>query len=136
MSYPVAPPYDFDALLRMLAYSTGKDGNATPSQPDFYQYFWSDHPEKNKTVMSRYESFGAEAQPLYGEIGHESSGYSGAQPNFPMPGAPPGVPGNPMMDQLNRMPGQWRKKYMHMLGQVRPDFKGETSGSWGNGMGR
>ena len=121
MPYPSTPGFNFDDILNLLARSSAK--TPTPSVADSYQYFWGDHPEKNKTVMARYERFGGQADPLQGEIGRESSGYSAAEPNYFAPGDATG-------DAINRLPIRIRQKYLHMLGQVRPDFEGNTAGSW------
>lgn len=124
MAYPTTPGFNFDDILNLLARGSARDGNpnANVYPGGNYQYFWNDHPEKNKTVMSRYESFGGQAEPLNGEIGRESSGYSAAQPNYPS--------GNQLDETIARLPEKFRRKYLHMLGQVRPNFEGNSAGSW------
>ena len=109
--------FDFNHILNMLARASGKEGTPTPSAQDSYQYFWGDHPEKNKTAMARYDAFGGQQEPLGGEIGRESSGVQlGGQEYFP-----------PMPDGVSRLPDKFRQKYMTMLGQMRPNF---DQGSW------
>lgn len=111
------PGFNFDDILALLARASGKEGTPTPSAQDSYQYFWSDHPEKNKTAMARYERFGGQAEPLGGEVGRESSGVQyGGQEYFP-----------PMPDAVNRLPIKMRQKYLSMMGRV---METPEQGSW------
>lgn len=109
---------NFDAIMNALARSSAKQ--PTPSATDSYQYFWGDHPEKNKTAMARYERFGGEADPLGGEVGRESSGYGPQGTEYFQQGIPNG-------DVINRLPIKIRQKYLALLGRVNPNF---DQGSW------
>ncbi|MDE1766559.1 MAG: hypothetical protein KGI27_09875 [Thaumarchaeota archaeon] len=135
MPFPSTPGFNFDDVLNLLARASAK--TPTPSQSDGYQYFWNDHPEKNKTVMSRYENFGVSADPptvsdgAAVEGGRESSGYQYDKANsFRL--------GNPTGDAINRLPIRMRQKYLYMLDQTRantmdwarPNSDGASGGSW------
>jgi hypothetical protein len=101
---------NFDDILNLLARTSAKQ--PSPSAMDSYQYFWGDHPEKNKTAEARYERFGGQSDPLGGEIGRESSGYSANDMRFPASSG----------DAINRLPIKFRQKYLTMLGQMRQNF--------------
>jgi hypothetical protein len=102
----------FEDILNMLARGSAK--TPTPSASDGYQYFWGDHPEKNKTAMARYERFGGQADPLGGEVGREASGYMQPTPNMFTAGGPG--------DAINRLPIKMRQKYLALLGRMHANF--------------
>ena len=120
MPFPSTPGFNFDDILNLLARQSSKSSPTGDYQG--YQYFWGDHPEKDRTVQARYERFGGEADPLYGEIGRESSGYQTDSGQFPV--------GSKIGDAVNRLPIKYRQKYLHMLGQVRTPFEGNSGGGW------
>ena len=106
--------FNFDQILNLLARTSAR--TPSPSPQDSYQYFWGDHPEKNRTVQARYDAFGGQAEPLGGEIGRTGPSVQyGGQEYLPQ-----------MPDQINRLPIKLRQKYLALMGPVLQN----TQGGW------